>query len=280
MKENFIGSDIEIFLYNTKEKKFVPGIGLIGHGKYDPLQLDKIGCCIQEDGVAFEFNVCPTTKPEDMYMDIEYCIAELKKRLPENVELVIVSSARFDKEVFEHPQAAELGCEPDFNAWDNGNENQKPLLNEDTFTLRTTGGHVHVSLEESLMLKQCQVIRAMDFFLGLPSLLLDDDTERRKLYGKAGAFRKPYYGVEYRSLSNFWMKNKNLVEWVFNGVTKALDLVRSDTPLSKFIGGDEEIIRDIINTNNKDLALKFCKEYDLLPSVNITIDNELLVEVF
>ena len=34
----------------------------------------------------------------------------------------------------------------------------------------------------------------MDLFLGVPSILIDPDTERRKMYGKAGDYRLKEYG--------------------------------------------------------------------------------------
>ena len=51
----------------------------------------------------------------------------------------------------------------------------------------------------------------MDYTLGLDSLLLDSDTRRRSMYGRAGSFRFKEYGIEYRTLSNFWIKNNKSI---------------------------------------------------------------------
>lgn len=126
-----------------------------------------------------------------------------------------------------------------------------------------------MSLEESLMLNRISVIRAMDFFLGIPSLLLDNDKERRKLYGKAGAYRTPHYGVEYRTLSNFWMRDKKLVEWVFNQTYEALEFVRAGFTLTNYLGYDETKIRDIINNNDIDAARDLCEQHNLMPKVEV-----------
>ena len=76
------------------------------------------------------------------------------------------------------------------------------------------------------------VIRMCDLFLGIPSLLLDRDPtskDRRKLYGGAGSHRiRNKYGVEYRSLSNFWVSRPSLVELIYNLATVAVRIVMVD----------------------------------------------------
>ena len=55
--------------------------------------------------------------------------------------------------------------------------------------------------------------------LGIPALYLDHDPTskvRRELYGLAGRFRTPSYGVEYRSIGNFWLTSPKLVEVVYD----------------------------------------------------------------
>jgi hypothetical protein len=50
-------------------------------------------------------------------------------------------------------------------------------------------------------------VRITDIFVGIPSVLLDDEAsqrQRRILYGKAGTYRMQPHGYEYRTLSNFW----------------------------------------------------------------------------
>ena len=47
------------------------------------------------------------------------------------------------------------------------------------------------------------------------------------MYGKAGCLRYKPYGMEYRTLSNFWLNSKELMAWVYqqtvNGVSQLFD---------------------------------------------------------
>ena len=79
-------------------------------------------------------------------------------------------------------------------------------------------------MESSHFLSCCQITRQLDYFLGIPSILLDKDKKRRPSYGNAGSFRPKPYGLEYRVLSNFWIKKKEYMEFVFSQTKEAFDL--------------------------------------------------------
>jgi len=75
-------------------------------------------------------------------------------------------------------------------------------------------------------------IRLMDLFHGVISTILDNSPEaieRRKLYGKAGSHRPTDYGVEYRALSNYWMKSPELVMLMDRLTEEVLKIMR-ETP--------------------------------------------------
>lgn len=55
-------------------------------------------------------------------------------------------------------------------------------------------GHIHIGYNNPEIEKSVDIIKAMDLFLGIPSILMDKDTLRRSRYGKAGAFRFKSYG--------------------------------------------------------------------------------------
>ena len=149
-----------------------------------------------------------------------------------------------------------FGCEPDYNAW-TGEVNPKPHC--DNPNLRSAGGHIHVETD----LDRRAVIQAMDLFLGVPSVLMDKGEERRKLYGAAGSYRSKPYGVEYRTLSNFWIFDEKLIKWVWNNTEEALYEVKEEPYLATVLSREKDNILRAINTGCKKTAEKLVKEYDL-----------------
>lgn len=89
-------------------------------------------------------------------------------------------------------------------------------------------------------------------------MLIDPDTERRSLYGKAGCFRLTPYGFEYRSLSSYMMRDKKLLTWVWNQIIAAIYAYNSRSALPR-----NEDVMDCINNNNQQLATELCNYYNL-----------------
>ena len=119
-----------------------------------------------------------------------------------------------------------MGCEPDFDAWEDGKENPRPNGDAD---FRTGAGHIHIGWTDGVdithpeHLEACMtVVKQLDWSLGMLSTLYDGDDKRRELYGDWGAFRPKPYGVEYRVLSNAWLRDPKLVAWVYRTVNKAV----------------------------------------------------------
>jgi hypothetical protein len=82
------------------------------------------------------------------------------------------------------------------------------------------------------MIRCITLVKQLDAYLGIPSLEWDKDTLRRRLYGKAGAFRPKPYGVEYRTLSNAWLKNEMLVRYVYRQTMRAIEDLMAGKKLS------------------------------------------------
>lgn len=216
-----LGSDPEFFIFDQINNKFIASCGWIGGTKEKPIYLkDKLG--YQEDNVALEFNVPPTTSSKELignvnelinYIETKYFFKEKKYKI------VAKASAYFDIDQLSTEQAKKFGCDPDYNAW----TNEVNEIFDIQTNLRSCGGHIHIGYDKPNIHSNLQIIRLFDLYLGVPSVLLDLDTDRKQLYGKAGAFRHQKYGVEYRTLSNFWLTNQELADWVFSNVYIALD---------------------------------------------------------
>lgn len=244
-----IGCDPEVFLQDITGA-IVSAVGRVGGTKESPF---KVKCgAIQEDNVMAEFNTDPARSAREFVTNIRTVLNELRDKVDEHAyDLAIVSSHEFTIDQLQRSgrQALMFGCDPDFDAY-TGKQNVAP---SPYTTLRTAGGHIHVGYDDGLSdEKNAAIVRRMDLLLGVPSVLLDDDQRRRTMYGKAGAMRHKPYGVEYRSLSNFWIKHKDYIEWAFN---QAVTAATSDFEVP------ESAIIHCINTGDAVLAKKLIKEY-------------------
>lgn len=244
-----IGADPELFIRHKHYGSYKSAVGLIGGSKWKPKPIDNEGHAILEDNVALEFNIKPAESLQAFRSSIHKVLDHFRSILPE-YQLDTASAVSFPEAELQTREAQLFGCEPDFDAW-NLCENQKPHAEDSN--LRSCGGHIHVG-SEIAQEEPIQVIRAMDLFLGVPSIKLDNGTLRRQLYGKAGCFRPKEYGVEYRTLSNFWIFEDRFIEWAYTGTQRALDFIKSGQRLEDEVG---HLIQSCINDGDM-------KAYDTL----------------
>lgn len=256
-----VGADPELFL----AKQFMPisSVGLIGGSKESPAPLGREGFFIQEDNVAVEFNIPPAKNLEEFVESITWSLDTIRKTLNDNgFSMRITPSEYFATRELETPQAQSFGCDPDYNAW-TGKENPKPHATESN--LRTCGGHIHIGWEnpdQDNPLFRRKVIQSMDLYLGVPSITMDMNWKRRELYGKAGAYRAPSYGVEYRTLSNFWLMRKELMQWAYAQSIRAFNYA-CEPKNWKTLDGLEGDIVSTINGNKYSVAKQMVKDLEL-----------------
>lgn len=217
------GADPEVFV--RKGGKFLSAHGMVQGTKEAPFKVDK--GAVQVDGMALEFNIDPAKNADEFVENIDTVINILQGMVPD-YELVAEPTATFGKVYMstQPPEALELGCEPDFNAYDGGKPNVKPDGDVD---FRTGAGHLHIGWTEGVdishpdHLEACMtVVKQLDYSIGILSTLFDGDEKRRQLYGDWGCFRPKPYGVEYRTLSNAWLKDKRIQKWLINTANQAI----------------------------------------------------------
>lgn len=252
-----IGADIELFLKNYVNDEIVSAEGIIKGTKFAPFQFDEHNQYFSTslDNVMAEFTIPPARESLQFANNIKYAIGWINGFIPKELQTVTLAAARVNPKYLETENAKLFGCEPDYNAWLMGDMNPKPECDSN---LRSAGGHIHIGYDKPDYDISMALIRAMDIFIGLPSVIQEPDNERKQLYGKAGAFRHKPYGVEYRTVSNYYVESDSLMEWAFNNTLEAIDFVNNNSPLT---GEHAKSIITAINTADKELASTICKYF-------------------
>lgn len=260
------GADPEIFV--RKDKALVSAHGLIKGDKKNPLKV-KHGA-VQVDGMALEFNIDPAKHLGEFNRNIDAVMGELKKMTP-GYEFDISPVAEFGKDYIKKQpaEARVLGCDPDFNAY---TERPNPVPDGDR-GFRTASGHVHIGWKKQddpnwpqavdphdpgHFAACCALTKVLDAYLGIYSIVWDDNIKRRELYGAPGAFRPKPYGMEYRVLSNAWLLQPHIRQFIFCNSLKAVADLFADPELpNKTYYG--KTAQEIISTNDKALAMRVLK---------------------
>jgi hypothetical protein len=254
-----IGCDPEVFV--KQNGIFRSAHNLIQGDKKNPQKVSR--GAVQVDGMALEFNIDPAATEAEFLLNVQTVYDIMCSMVP-TYEVVATPVADFSLEYLQSQpkEALELGCEPDFNAY-TLDINPRP---DGERPMRTASGHVHIGWtngedpsDVNHINRASAVVKQMDFFLGLPSLVYDQDTRRREMYGRAGACRYKSYGVEYRTLSNAWLNSPELIKWVFRVAKRGVErLMEGESLAAKY--GD---IQNIINTSDLKAAMAIIKKEKL-----------------
>lgn len=245
-----LGSDPEVLLQDSNGSP-VSVIGMIRADKWNPMQIPDMekGFTLQEDNVSLEYGI-PPASTADEYVDYIQRVMQKSLDYIPNLSFSKLSCVIYPEEQMQHPLAYVFGCEPDFDAW-TGKVNKKPAPPHPL--MRSAGGHIHVETTKPAV----DVVRAMDLFLGVPSVLMDKGEMRKQIYGAAGAHRVKPYGVEYRTLSNFWIFEEKLIRWVWDQTERSINNKHID------IMAEQDMILEAINNNNKQVAWALVNQYNL-----------------
>ena len=279
------GSDPEFML--KKGNRYVSAISVIGADQHNPVISN--GNSFYWDNVLAECTVKPSRSKEEAVANISECLRDFVEIVSPN-ELVVQASQNYPKSIFQDKEAKIAGCQPDNCVYQmmlmKGDFGPNRTIENNTF--RTCGGHVHVGLQNEdgkglhkTPLEMNFMIYLLDLFLGVPSIFMDCDPtakKRRTLYGQAGRFRYKSYGVEYRSLSSFWLTSPILVELVYDIIDFVIGLVENDQTIIQwdedlhweldedlkptgdayyFSQIDKHILKQTIDNSDKTAAKKF-----------------------
>ena len=247
--------------------------------------LKKSGSEFYFDNVLAEIAVKPAETKDAALNNIKKSLQELA-RLVNPGKFVIKASANYPFKEIKTPKAKIAGCNPEWDAYtlqcifppDEDVELMEGYYQFKT-PFRSAGGHIHLGADKLQdQMVDLNVIRMMDLFIGIPSLYLDTDNTspaRRRIYGHAGSHRTTDYGLEYRTLGNFWLSSPKLAsliydlsEFVLNFVdqkeyekfwTVNEDLLDEEDPSVAYecFGYDVNSLINCINTCDKTQADKF-----------------------
>lgn len=264
------------------------------------------------DGVQAELNPttssCRQTAASYIAMNLRSVqdrLRELKSPLKVSFDSVVEVSKEELKSLSDRSRI--FGCAPSFNIYD---MEAKVGADAATYRIRAAGGHIHMGGLPSKIYwdfkihgkyggpkvngktvetdERRRLIPIFDLVVGNTCVLLDRNplqAERRKYYGRAGEFRLPQHGVEYRTPSNFWLRSYPLMSLVF-GLARYGMSVLATTLYHEGVKGqdlEKDLLEKVdfqklikaINTNDFNLAMENFEHLEKFVSIHSSVDNSL-----
>lgn len=266
-----IGADSEVFYMNTKTKEIISAEGIIRGSKYDPepfYEDKQKGYALSLDNVMPEFCIPPAKTADEFAEYLQTGIDYVNSIAPKDICISIQAAANLNEKWLQTYIAQTFGCEPDFNAYSMA-MNDKPQAKDST--LRSAAAHIHFGYEDAAPFdgdieeytpieEHTRIVQSADLHLSIPAVLMEEDNKRKELYGKAGAYRPKSYGLEYRTISNFYLKSKELMKWAFDAAKQSVEALNNGLVID---GGLRNIIQSTIDNNDKKMAEELVKEFNL-----------------
>lgn len=216
------------------------------------------------DGVQAEFNVVPATCRQTFSENLSTCFKKLDAQMKDKgvtanfaqtVDVTEKEMKSLDK------KSQQFGCAPSENAYE---RTKISIKDASKYMKRSAGGHIHIGKYggrkeiDEVFKNAAHTVKLLDIIVGNTCVLLDRDegnVERRKVYGRAGEYRLPKHGIEYRTLSNFWLRSYPTVSFVLSLTRFAMN-VAADKKVSEEILSRVQMhrVEKAINTNDFALA--------------------------
>lgn len=242
MKFSF-GSDPE-FMILDEDNQPISAIGIIKGNRDQRLKIGKHE--YYYDNVLAECAIAPGKTKADVLVNMRQCLGKLKELVLPNY-FAAVACREYESSQLNHKDARTVGCSVEQCAYDLRIIEPPTSAIADS-NVRTAGGHIHIGCPTAMgEYGGLFVVRMLDLFLALPALLFDHDktaAARRKIYGQAGRYRVKPYGIEYRTLSNFWLSSPKYVNLTYDICDFALQFCE-DKKYLNFWSIDEKKLRDV-----------------------------------
>lgn len=271
------GSDPEFMLMKdgAEEPALTSAIKVLrNHGKTNKLPIAGSQAMFY-DNVLVEFNIDPGHTLADFMHNFSTCLNFASKALAEkDCSLKAQASAVFPASECDDEEAFVFGCDPEFCIYHMSPEGaivpmEPPSLPQGN-TFRSCGGHIHLGHPIATIERGNPpiVVKLMDAFVGATALLIDKDktsAERRKLYGGAGTHRITPYGLEYRTLSNFWLATPLLTEIIYKLSRIVIQQALTNPEVIDHLIKPKEL-QALINTGNvSDASALYAKTRRFMP---------------
>ena len=258
----FMGCDPELFF--SKHGEIIGAEKVLSAKKVDSVIID---------GVQVELNPPPSFCRALLASNIRTSMHVLKREMEnKGVSLDFSRTITISKERLMElsDDSRRLGCAPSETVYENTSALKLNTINPEDYRVRSAGGHIHIGMNGTTKEKEVEyalrkdtkrTVELLDIICGVPSILLDQDpsnAERRKLYGRAGEYRLPAHGLEYRTLSNYWLTSYPLMSFAFGMARLAIQIMshHERDVIYKAITErvDPKVAAKVINENDVELA--------------------------
>lgn len=212
------------------------------------------------DGYQAEYSMAPFE-----------CLDALTTSLWVGMELILAAARRVNAEArlsartvvdidearlsTDNPEHVQFGCSPSFNAY----KERIRKVPGHLVPFRSAGGHLHFTYPSKLVVP---AVMELDRTLGVVATSMFrryEEARRRNIYGRAGEYRQPKYGFEYRVLSNAWLFHPGTAQYVYEFARRILWAVNKYGGLGDSWDVTADEARACINECDTDLAEKLLR---------------------
>lgn len=230
-----LGTDIEAFIIDKKTGVEVTPLVIFPQDSPQKLILDGVGI-IERDGYAIEFQPNASVEVKEVKENLRKLIHFFYKEFSQytlSTKHIVHVDLKALQDMEDWPSLV-FGCKPDYNARSKKLNDPNKKVSALVETARTAGCHIHIGIpgwnpkgedrgeyvfyspeNKEWAEKAVNLLKWIDLFVGLKSVVYDIPSDRRNVYGKSGDFRFTAHGIEYRTLSNFPLLHPAIFENLF-----------------------------------------------------------------